>query len=143
MSHHADTGENPSVLDSTGKRKMELNSALADVAIKEQKTNIQKQKMKCVQEFVNKISLIDSGPKGPFRGNDGSTKSVSVKEVAEDMESFLAHDDSAAIEKLVKRKYEKKYGEVPRTDHFWVEHVVNMYSEEDRGLIEDAIMACI
>jgi len=129
-------GENPSVLDSTGKRKMELNSALADVKIKERRTNIQKQKMKCVQEFVDKISLIDSD-------NGGSTKSVSVKEVAEDMDAFLGLDDLALIEKLVMRKYEKKYGEVPKTDQFWVEHVVNVYTEKDRSLIEDAIMACI
>jgi len=115
---------------------MELNSALADVKIKERRTNIQKQKMKCVQEFVDKISLIDSD-------NGGSAKSVSVKEVAEDMDAFLGLDDLALIEKLVMRKYEKKYGEVPKTDQFWVEHVVNLYTEKDRSLIEDAIMACI
>ena len=112
---------------------MELNSALADVSIKERRTNIQKQKMKCVQEFVDKISLIDSD-------NGGSTKLVSVNEVAEDMDAFLG---LALIEKLVMRKYENKYGEVPKTDQFWVEHVVNMYTEKDRSLIEDAIMACI
>ena len=72
-----------------------------------------------------------------------STKSISVTQVVQDMDAFLGPDDWAAIEKLVKRKYEKKFGDVPRTDYFWVEHVVNIYSEQDRGLIEDVIMACI
>ena len=136
MSHHADTRTNKSVVDLTGKHKMKLHSALVDVANKKRKTNIQEQKMKCIEESVNNISQIDSD-------NYSSTKSVSVQEVAEDMDAFLGLDDLALIEKLVMRKYEKKYGEVPKTDQFWVEHVVNLYTEKDRSLIEDAIMACI
>ena len=136
MCHHADTRKNKSVVDTTGKRKMKLHSALVDVANKERKTNIQKQKMKCVEESVHKISQIDSN-------NNSSTKSVSVKEVAEDMDGFLGLDDLALIGKLVQRKYKKKHSEVPRTYIFWVEHVVNIFSEQDRIRIEDAIIACI
>jgi len=166
-------GGNASVLDATGKRKMELNSALADVVIKRRRTDIEKQRIKCVGEFVKKIQLMDSGDGGSTKsvsvlevvgnmesflghvqdfvdeislidsGNSGSTKSVSVKEVAEDMQAVLGLDDLALIEKVVMRKYEKTYGEVPKTDRFFVEHVVNVYTEKDRSLIEDAIMACI
>ena len=63
--------------------------------------------------------------------------------MAEDMDAFLGLDDLALIEKLVMRKYKKKHGEVPRTNIFLVEHVVNIFSEQHRTRIEDAIMACL
>ena len=69
-------------------------------------------------------------------------QSISVSQVAQELDVRLNHAESIAIGKKVARAYAEAYGEKPSKHRQWVDGAeleVNSYTERDRWLVEQAI----
>jgi len=71
---------------------------------------------------------------------------ISISQVAMEMGQRLTQGQALAIGKLVSKLYHGAYGQAPSKHNQFVDgavRLVNSYTEEHRGLIADAVRACL